>query len=684
MSGAGRHRVTYWSVDSVGNVESPHAGYVNIDTTAPVTAATGLAPDSHSGWQNTPQLVSLDASDSLSGVAATYYILDGGATQTYSAPFTISADGQHTVTYWSVDAVGNIEASTTGYVNVDVTSPATTASGLAAGANTGWQNSAQTVSFSAADTQSGVLATYYTIDSGAQQTYNGAFSVSAPGSHSIAYWSVDAAGNPETAKPATSTSTPRRRRWATTPTRLARQRRDGEPHADRPRRLGRRQDAVRAQGSSTWLDTAANTFVVPAPADGSGDGAQHYQYQALDNAGNVSATGSCTVKIDTTAPSTSQTGADAAWHNAPVTVNFTASDASSGVARTEYTSDGSAWTTGASVTVPAPAGGGNDGLHAIQYRSLDNAGNVEATKSCTVKIDTTAPATTQSGADLAWHSSPITVTFAATDAGCGVAHTEYSLDGGAWTTGTSVTVAAPSDGTNDGVHTIDYRSLDNLGNTEDAQGCTVQIDTQQPVTVDNAGSSWHAVPFTLELSASGLSGTSTQYSIGDDQHWQAGTSVPFTAAWKRGGGSGTTIVYYRSVNGAGLHRGREELHRVDRHLAALEQRRRPQGRPGKRRHRAPHLPRHLLGARSDLVRRRRRPLAERHRGARAGAGRPRKRRPPHDPLLLDRRRRQRRGRLQGLRGAHRDALRRARAPATPRSAASGAPGRARPSHPALA
>ena len=58
----------------------------------------------------------------------------------------------------------------------------------------------------------------------------------------------------------------------------------------------------RLQGSSTWLDATGNVFVVPAPADGSGDGAHVYEYRALDNAGNPSATGACTVKIDTQGP----------------------------------------------------------------------------------------------------------------------------------------------------------------------------------------------------------------------------------------------------------------------------------------------------------------------------------------------------------------------------------------------
>ena len=48
----------------------------------------------------------------------------------------------------------------------------------------------------------------------------------------------------------------------------------------------------RLDSSSTWLDTTANQFTVPAPSDGSGDGAQLYDYRALDTAGNASATGS--------------------------------------------------------------------------------------------------------------------------------------------------------------------------------------------------------------------------------------------------------------------------------------------------------------------------------------------------------------------------------------------------------
>ncbi len=47
-----------------------------------------------------------------SGIRATYYAIDGGATQTYGEPFTADlSTGVHTITYWSVDLAGNEEAT---------------------------------------------------------------------------------------------------------------------------------------------------------------------------------------------------------------------------------------------------------------------------------------------------------------------------------------------------------------------------------------------------------------------------------------------------------------------------------------------------------------------------------------------------------------------------------------------
>ncbi len=93
------------------------------DSLPPVTTAKGLRARATSGWRNTAQTVSLKASDTGSGTAATYYTIDGGARQGYTVPFTISAAGSHLVKYWSVDWAGNSEAKHSGYVNIDLGKP---------------------------------------------------------------------------------------------------------------------------------------------------------------------------------------------------------------------------------------------------------------------------------------------------------------------------------------------------------------------------------------------------------------------------------------------------------------------------------------------------------------------------------------------------------------------------------
>ena len=121
--------------------------------------------------------------------------------------------------------------------------------------------------------------------------------------------------------------------------------------------------------------------------------------------------------------------------------------------------------------------------------------------------DSTPPTTTTSGADALWHRSPVTVTFAAVDdaGGSGMSggaanHRAPARTLGAWTTGTSCTVAAPASHAGDGVHTISYRSTDVAGNTETAKQVTVKVDTTGPVTAAKATSGRRGRAITLRYS----------------------------------------------------------------------------------------------------------------------------------------------------------------------------------------
>lgn len=93
--------------------------------------------------------------------------------------------------------------------------------------------------------------------------------------------------------------------------------------------------------------------------------------------------------------------------------------------------------------------------------------------------DTTAPSTTVAVSPAgAWSKTPVTVAFSATDnaGGSGVAYTEYSLDGGAYTHAAQCVVNTP------GSHSIAVRSADKAGNVEVAKTVTVAYDNIGPVT----------------------------------------------------------------------------------------------------------------------------------------------------------------------------------------------------------
>src|SRR4051794_17305658 len=82
-----------------------------LDTSPPITGYSLQGSQPSGGWYAGPVQVLLNAYDNPggSGVAATYYTLDGGTQQTYGGPFTVDTAGSHTLTFYSVDWAGNTE-----------------------------------------------------------------------------------------------------------------------------------------------------------------------------------------------------------------------------------------------------------------------------------------------------------------------------------------------------------------------------------------------------------------------------------------------------------------------------------------------------------------------------------------------------------------------------------------------
>jgi large repetitive protein len=148
-------------------------------------------------------------------------------------------------------------------------------------------------------------------------------------------------------------------------------------------------------------------------------------FASIDEADNHETTRTVSPKIDATPPITTASGADGLWHNSAVTVNFTATDNAGGSgmvggqAKTEYAIDTGGWQTGTSCTVTG------SGVHSVSYLSADVVGNTEATKTVTVKIDTTPPIVRASGVDALWHRYSVKVTLLGADSLSNVAKTQW-------------------------------------------------------------------------------------------------------------------------------------------------------------------------------------------------------------------------------------------------------------------
>ncbi|XVU21241.1 family 43 glycosylhydrolase [Actinoplanes sp. CA-054009] len=134
----------------------------------------------------------------------------------------------------------------------------------------------------------------------------------------------------------------------------------------------------------TTVDAGAPVEATPvrqADVTVTGDGRHTVTATATDRAGNTSALSTLAVNIDATAPASAATVADRK-------VTVTATDATSGLSRIEYTFGDGTWTAYAGpIAAPSAA------KHTVSFRALDKAGNLETAKSATIPADLSAPLT---------------------------------------------------------------------------------------------------------------------------------------------------------------------------------------------------------------------------------------------------------------------------------------------------
>jgi hypothetical protein len=205
------------------------------------------------------------------------------------------------------------------------------------------------------------------------------------------------------------------------------------------------------------------------------------RYRSWDNAGNVEATHAQTIHIDTTAPVSAitcngVTCSDGAYAGT-VTVALTATDTGgSGVASTHYTTDGTDPTL-ASPTYSVPFAVAS--TTTVKYRSWDNAGNMEATRSQTIQVDASSSLTISlsnptDGASFSWKSR-ILLEASVTD-NVTITRVVFSVDGAAVATDTAYPYAATwRPGRQFGSHVVTATAYDVTGNSRGSTPVRISI-----------------------------------------------------------------------------------------------------------------------------------------------------------------------------------------------------------------
>lgn len=231
-------------------------------------------------------------------------------------------------------------------------------------------------------------------------------------------------------------------------------------------------------------------------------GRYYLHVRARDIAGNIINARSNQFSVDNTPPSVpSISVSNQNWTNQKVNITiYHGTDAHSGVDRTEYRINGGEWKTYSSVIVLS-----DEGLHTIEARTIDRAGNISNIVSKEVKIDKTPPNVPIITVDPSgWTNQIVTVTITpGEDNLSGVNSIQYRINGGSWKT-----YLSPFTLSNQGIYTIEARQRDNAGNYSEIANAEAKIDKTIPtITANPTSKDWVNTDITVTLTYNDTGGS---------------------------------------------------------------------------------------------------------------------------------------------------------------------------------
>jgi hypothetical protein len=199
ISKEGVYIINYYSTDNSGNSEDIKCMTVRIDLTPPESRIERL-PVYFASYNIMIHFKSTDATSGTGLVELWYRQKGSGPYSMYGdfeaspALFIASSNGTYELYTRARDVAGNYESA---HINSDVeltidTLPPSTS----VYEPVNWSNKPVKVEFDSID-DVGVSATYYSINGGIWNKYNGSFDITEDGIHNLAYYSIDLAGNSE-------------------------------------------------------------------------------------------------------------------------------------------------------------------------------------------------------------------------------------------------------------------------------------------------------------------------------------------------------------------------------------------------------------------------------------------------------------------------------------------------------
>ncbi|HEP0854380.1 TPA: Ig-like domain-containing protein [Enterobacter asburiae] len=273
---------------------------------------------------------------------------------------------------------------------------------------------------------------------------------------------------------------------------------------------------VSMDGGSTWVyATVSGTQWSYSDTRTLTDGSHNYQVRVVDQAGNVGATTSQAVTVDTQAPQygitidsisedTGQSGSDFITMDTTLTINGSLGSALANDERVQISLDGGNTWSDATVTNQRWSYTDTrdlaDGDYTYQVRIIDQAGNVGSTSSQVVTVDTTPPTTvgtvvsytdgegerqgTFGSAVATDDNSPLingTLNRAPDDGEIVQLYRDGVLLGQVTMNG-SASWSFQDNGLSDGNHTYIVRVTDKAGNYTESDGFVLNVDTSIPTT----------------------------------------------------------------------------------------------------------------------------------------------------------------------------------------------------------